>query len=232
MQTKNTSAFEFAPPCPANRVTGRDLLLRSGAIMLVVLFGAVAFFNIPGVIDGAGVEAGGWFLVIGTLTAYFLGFRALESSPDNSALRKTIIGFAIGFCLLALLIPPFFSSDVYGYGNIGWRHVKYGLNPYVYALNETPNWENDPLFFKAWEDIPCNYGFLFTELTYAFCWLGNGDRDLTALLFKLLNVVIFGVTAWLVWRGCKYLRRPNPERIVSFFVESLASAAYHFRWAQ
>jgi hypothetical protein len=203
---------------PAVNFRAYGLMMPSGVLMLGVLAGAAVFYNIPGVIGGAGEEVGGWFLVIGMMTAYYKGYKALLSAPDSSTLRKTIIGFAIAFCLLAILIPPFFSTDVYCYGNIGWQQVKYHVNPYVHSVNETPNWENDPMFCPEWLGAPSAYGFLFSELTYVLCRLGGGDRGLTALLFKLINVAVFGGTGWLIWRGCKDWGRANPQRALFLFL--------------
>ena len=140
------------------------------------------------------------------------------SSSDNSAQRQAIIGFAIVFAVLALLIPPFFSTDVYGYGNVGWQQVEYHVNPYAFSLSETPNWERDPMFCREWENVPCVYGFLFSELARAVCWLGGGKPGLTALLFKLINVVVFGDAGWLIWRGSKCWGRSNPERALYLFL--------------
>ena len=218
MQTGQISVPPFAFTNPDSSTTAETLLRRSGAIMLAVLFGALIYYNIPGVMGGAGEEVGGWFLTIGSLTAYYLGFKAVQSTSDVFRLRKAIIGFGVAFCLVALLIPPFFSTDVYCYANIGWQQVKYGLNPYVYSLSETPNWKADPLFFASWENAPSAYGFLFSEMAYAITWIAGGHRVLAAILFKLVNVAVFAATGWLIWRGCKYFKRSDPERDLYLFL--------------
>ena len=116
------------------------------------------------------------------------------------------------------MIPAFFSTDVYYYGNVGWQQVAYHANPYVHSVNEIPNWKSDPMFFPTWENVPSLYGFLFSEISYAAAWLGGGHRALTAMLFKLINVAAFVATGWLVWRGCKFFRLPNPERALYLFL--------------
>ena len=198
-------------------------MLRSGTIMLVVLLAAAVFYNLPGAISetlqqpSEGVA--GWFLALGTLAAYFCGYKALEKvergegrgeSQGAERLRAplsplpSMIRFAIVFCLLALLIPPFFSMDVYYYGSAGWQQAAYHANPYVSPLSEIPHWKSDPMFFPEWKDVLSPYGFLFSEISCVFAWLGGDSRVLTTLLFKLLNAAVFGATAWLVWRGCRY----------------------------
>lgn len=219
MEAARPSILVFAPANRVGDTTGRDLLVRAGAIMFAVLLGAVGFYSIPGVIGGDAEEGGGWFIVIGTLTAYYLGYKALESTSNLAALRRPIVGFGLVFCLAAVLIPPFFSTDVYCYGNIGWQQAGYGLNPYVSPLSATPNWRADPLFFATcWEDTPSAYGFLFSELAHAVAWVANGDRMLATWIFKLLNVAVFMATGWLIWRGCKYLGRSDSERTLYLFL--------------
>jgi alpha-1,6-mannosyltransferase len=219
VRADDRSILAFASVRTDGDATEYALLLRAGAVMLAVLLAAMVFYRIPGAIGGHGEEVGGWMIVIGSFTAYYFGYKAVESSSNAAMLRRPIIVLATVFCLMAALVPEFFSTDVYCYSNIGWQQAKYGRNPYVYSLSEVPNWTSDPMFYSTcWNDSPCAYGFLYAELTCAVAWLANGNRETAVLLFKLLNVAVFMGTGWLIWRGCKYLRNPDPERTLYLFL--------------
>lgn len=89
-----------------------------------------------------------WFICLTLLFLFWKGYQQINRA-DNPPLR-TIIGFAIVFCLLAFLVFPFHSTDVFGYINRGWQQVHYGQNPYVYYLSEVPNWQQDPMLREHW----------------------------------------------------------------------------------
>jgi alpha-1,6-mannosyltransferase len=212
------SILKFSAAVADRDATGHDLLVRSGGIMLGTLLFAVLFYHLPNTLGHAREEIGGWAVVVGSLTAYYFGFKAVRSSPDIPRLRRTIVAFAAVFCLAAICIPPFFSTDVYCYGNIGWQQARYGCNPYVFSPSEVPGWKSDPLFFASWEDSPCAYGFLFSELSCAIAWVADGSRVLATVLFKLAGAGVFAGTAWLVWRGCKRLGRTDGECTLYLFL--------------
>jgi hypothetical protein len=121
--------------------------------------------------------------------------------------------------LLAFLIFPFHSTDVFGYINRGWQQVHYGQNPYAYYLSEVPNWQQDPMLREHWLYNPNPYGFLFTLLTRFICRLGNGNWWLTLALFKATNVLAYALTAWLLWSASKRVNYLKP-----------ATALYLFMW--
>src|SRR5262249_20028436 len=150
-----------------------------------------------------------WLWAGGMLAAYLLGYRALRAGGGRAAV---VVGFAAGLGLLALLLPPFHSIDVYCYANIGWQQVGHGVNPYVAHVDETPGWERDPMFSPYWVDIPSAYGFLFARVARLVCLLGGGRLGGTVLLFEAVNAVALALTAAVVWWGCRRLRRPAPER--------------------
>lgn len=212
MRDAAPSILKFPASLADRNSAGQDLLVRSGWIMLGTLFFAVAFYSLPRILGQATEEIGGWGVTIGSLTAYYYGFRAVQSASDLARVRRIIVGFAAAFCVAAIFIPPFFSTDVYCYGNIGWQQAGYGCNPYVFSPSEGPGWKTDPLFFASWENSPTAYGFLFSELSCAITWLAGGDRLAATFLFKLVGAAAFAGTGWLVWAGCKRLGRPNCER--------------------
>src|SRR5689334_5385536 len=85
-----------------------DPLGRAGAALLALLALTALFFRVPALVSNQAV--GGLFrclLVAGLLGAYLWGYRWLQSLPDASGPRRTIVGFAAAFCVAALLIVPF-----------------------------------------------------------------------------------------------------------------------------
>lgn len=218
MQEAAPLILKFPAPVAGYDTAGRNLLLRSGGLMLGTLFFAVAFYSLPNVLGRAGEETGRWGVTIGSLTAYYFGFKAMRSLSDLARARRIVIGFTAAFCLAAILMPPFFSTDVYCYGNLGWQQARYGCNPYVFAPSEVPGWQSDPLFFVSWEHSPTAYGFLFTELCHGIAWLAGGNRFWATLLFKLVGAGVFAGTGQLVWLGCKRLGRHNCEQTLYLFL--------------
>ncbi|MCE3234740.1 MAG: hypothetical protein K0Q50_920 [Vampirovibrio sp.] len=139
-----------------------------------------------------------WPVTFGLLWLYWAGYRlvARESVP----LRWLVIsGLLVG--LLACMVPPFHSTDVFGYINRGWQQAHYGMNPYVYTVDHIPGWEHDPMITDHWVNNPSPYGFLYLLIAKGLCLLGGGDKENTLLVFKLGNLVVHGVTAFLVWLG-------------------------------
>ena len=158
-----------------------------------------------------------WFCVLSLLPLFGAGYSRLKASDDASAVRKVVI-FAAVFCLAALFVYPFHSTDVFGYINRGWQQVRYGQNPYVYTTSEIPQWQQDPMIWDHWIYNPNPYGFLFTLLARALCQLGGGNWALTLLLFKSVNALAYGLTAWLVWSGAKLLGHARPQLALYAFL--------------
>jgi hypothetical protein len=207
--------FRFGPfnlPAPI-------LLTGAGCAMAGLLLLAAILLRIPAFAGQHALsQAFWWFFVGGMLACYLVGYRTLLDTPA-AGLRLVIVAFAIGFCLLALLITPFHSIDLSGYVNIGWQQAAYGVNPYVSTLNDIPNWDRDPMFSQTdWASTPCAYGFLFSRLAKGFCQLAWGQPELAQLLFRGLGVAVFLATGLVVARGCRLLGFLHPERVLYLFL--------------
>src|SRR5712691_3588887 len=144
-----------------------------------------------------------WFICLSLLFLFWKGYQQI-SRADNPPLRK-IVGFAIVLCLLAFLIFPFHSTDVFGYINRGWQQVCYGQNPYIHFLDDIPNWQQDPMLREHWIYNPNPYGFLFTLLARLICWIGSGNWWLTLALFKATNALAYAATGWIIWSAARRL---------------------------
>src|SRR4029077_20957285 len=157
---------------------GSNKLLLYGVLTAAVyLLTALFYRHGPESHSRRGRELFAWFFCLTLLFLFWKGYQQIRRT-DNPSLRP-IVGFAILFCLLAFLIFPFHSTDVFGYINRGWQQVHYGQNPYAYYLSEVPNWQQDPMLREHWLYNPNPYGFLFTLLTRFICRLGNGNWWLT-----------------------------------------------------
>ena len=181
-------------------------LVRTGAV-LALLYGlyALAF---PDREARALRHLFGWG---GTLAFLLLWLRGAQQVRELEARgpvpARLLVAFFILFALLAALIPPFHSSDLYAYVNVGRLQVAYGLNPYIHTPADVPGWAADPLLSGTWKDVPCTYGFAFAQLAAACVWAGGGDLPRTLLVFKLLGILALALCAWLALDTMRRLDR-------------------------
>lgn len=158
-----------------------------------------------------------WFGGLGLVGCYILGFRRVKASAQG-ALLPAFLGFGCLFALFAMYTFPFHSTDLYGYINRGWQQAHYGMNPYVSVVDDVFNWQADPMLTNHWVNNPCPYGFLFANAAKWLCMLGSGDPILTLFLFKGANVLAHGVTAWLIWAGCRRMNLARPDLALYLYV--------------
>ena len=175
-------------------------LSRAGLLTAVVYLLTLIFYvRGPQAHSRTAREVFAWFMVISLLYLFRKGYQIVSSSSDVSA--RSIISFATVLCVLAVLIFPFHSTDVFGYINRGWQQVHYQQNPYVNFLGDVPNWQQDPMLREHWVYNPNPYGFLFTLLSRFLVRLGHGNWWVTLFLFKLVNLAAYALTAWIIWLG-------------------------------
>ncbi|MDQ2856546.1 MAG: hypothetical protein M3R68_09475, partial [Acidobacteriota bacterium] len=155
-----------------------------------------------------GREVFAWFICLSLLFLFWKGYHLVNGANEVSP--RQVVGLGILLCVLAFLIFPFHSTDVFGYINRGWQQVHYHQNPYVYFTAEIPGWQQDPMLRDHWIYNPNPYGFLFTLMARCFAWLGRGNWWLTLSLFKGVNVLAYAATSWLVWSGAKRLGHVRP----------------------
>jgi alpha-1,6-mannosyltransferase len=132
---------------------------------------------------------------------------------------RLIVAFAAVFAILAFLILPFHSTDLYQYVSYGWIQSHYHLNPYVDSVANVPTWLGDPMLAVTpveWADNPCPYGFLFMLLARFLCYLGRGNLLLTVMLFKIVNLAAMAATGWLIVLCARRLEVPSPPALCLF----------------
>jgi alpha-1,6-mannosyltransferase len=202
------------PPPPLRR--NNWLMLYGALTAAVYLLTALFYLKGPKVHSRAAREIFAWFFCIALLFLFWKGYQQIKR-VDKPNLR-IIVGFAALFCLLAFLVVPFHSTDVFGYINRGWQQVHYGLNPYIRPLAEIPNWQQDPMLTEHWLYNPNPYGFLFTLVARLLAYLGNGNWWLTLALFKTLNVAAYASTGAIIWSATKRLPNVKPANALYLFL--------------
>lgn len=202
---------------PSRRSFGENSLLLYGLLTAAVyLLTALFYLKGPQVHSRTARELFAWFICLALLFLFWRGYQQISQADKPT--DRTVVGFAIVFCLLAFLVFPFHSTDVFGYINRGWQQVHYGQNPYQNNLNDVPNWQQDPMLREHWIYNPNPQGFLFTLLTRLITSLGNGNWWLTLGLFKLTNVVAYGATAWILWSTARRWPHLNSAKVLYLFL--------------
>lgn len=200
-----------ASPQPENQIeSSQGAFFKVTALMLLVYGILAIFYRIPALIDPRFFykEMLVWPVTLALLWGYWQGTRAL-AEPNAIPLRWVILS-GLGLAILAVLVPPFHSTDMFGYMNRGWQQLHYQMNPYVHTVDAIPNWDKDPMITNHWVNNPSPYGFLYLLIAKGICLLGNGNRELTLGLFKFGNLLMHFLTAGLIWLGAKHLNE-NPN---------------------
>jgi alpha-1,6-mannosyltransferase len=134
-------------------------------------------------------------IVIGLCYAAVLSCaRAL----DSRALWTAIVLAHVA----ALLAPPLFSGDVFGYIGFARLGVLHGISPYLHGANAAPGDAIVP--YLGWHNVTTPYGPLFTLLSYALVPLGIAGAFWA---LKVLAAATSLATVALVWLAAKRLHR-------------------------
>src|ERR1700730_4441869 len=202
---------------PPRRSFGNNSLRLYGFLTAAVYLLTVLFYlKGPQVHSRTARELFAWFICLALLFLFWRGYQQIRLA--DKPLNRTVVGFAVVFCLLAFLVFPFHSTDVFGYIDRGWQQVHYGENPYENDLNDVPNWRQDPMLREHWIYNPSPYGFLFTLLTRFITRLGNGNWWLTLALFKATNVFAYAATAWMLWAAAQRLPYLKSSTVLYLFL--------------
>ncbi|MEM0951819.1 MAG: hypothetical protein AAGI66_06720 [Cyanobacteria bacterium P01_H01_bin.74] len=190
--------------------------------LTLLLYGLMAvFYNSPALSEPRlNRELFTWFFWVAATGLYGAGFIAfrLRSEPSDLRLPKDLdrdfIGVLVGalaLMVLALFIPPFHSTDLYGYINRGWQQVSYGVNPYIVTVNDIPGWENDPMLTNHWVNNPSPYGFLYMQIARTLTQWGQGIKPLTIFIFKSTNLLLYLACGLGIWFLTPRQSSPQPS---------------------
>jgi hypothetical protein len=194
------------------------LTISGTAAAVVYIGGAVFYTNGADSHTRTAREVFAWITVVTLLPLFWWGWKAVERSEEDASVLRVLIAFAAAFALVALLTTPYHSTDVFGYVNRGWQQFHYGQDPYVHTVSEISARAADPMLREHWIYNPDPYGFIFTEICYVACLLGQGNWWLTLLVLKLVNVFAFAGTGVLLWSGAKLIGLEKPIRPLYLFL--------------
>ena len=110
--------------------------------------------------------------------------------------EKQIWTLILGSSLILTLSYPALAHDIFNYMFDARTVVKYGQNPYFTTPLNFPN--DDWIRFMRWTHVGSVYppGWLITSIP--FYLLGFGKFTLTLLSFKLLGLISFLLSSWLM----------------------------------
>jgi hypothetical protein len=196
----------------------KRLVLCGLATAAVYLGGALFYVSGPDSRSRSAREVFAWITVLTLVPLFWFGWRALERAEDHSSAIRIILIFSAGFTLITLLTVPYHSTDIFGYINRGWQQFHYAQDPYVHTVSEIADRSGDPMLREHWIYNPDPYGFIFTEICYLACWIGQGNWWLTLLLVKFVNVLAYTGTGLLLWSGAKLIGVEKPVRPLYLFL--------------
>lgn len=123
--------------------------------------------------------------------------------------HRLVLAGAVAFGVVALTVPPVFSTDVFSYSIFGRLAGVYDLNPYLTtAALGAPGDPVVPYLYWQWRHIPSPYGPLWT-LVSEVVTLGRHATPLDlASRFKVLALAAVLLDGWLIY---VLVRRRWPE---------------------
>jgi hypothetical protein len=140
------------------------------------------------------------------------------------SLRLLVLG-AVALNLLALLVPPVASEDVYAYSFYGAVQRDYGANPYLAFPDQHPL---HPWFpFWSWRDIGPVYGPPFLLLLRVVAVLAGPSLLAWVVWMKVLLVLAEAAGIWVLVRAL----RPGPAGGEAREVPEARPPAQHPGWA-
>jgi len=123
--------------------------------------------------------------------------------------HRLVLAGAVIFGVVALTVPPVFSTDIFSYSIFGRLAGVYDRNPYLTtAALGAPGDPVVPYLYWQWRHIPSPYGPLWTLISEVFT-LGRHATPLElAIRFKVLALAAVLLDGWLIY---VLVRRRWPE---------------------
>ena len=145
-------------------------------------------------------------LVVAICGCYLVALRCASAIPS-----RRLWGAIVSAHAAALLAPPLFSGDVFGYIGFARLDVLHGLSPYVHTAAAAPG---DPIYhLLGWTTLTTPYGPLFTLLGDALVPFGIAG-GLWAL--KAIAALTSIATVALIWRAAPRMGR-SPRSAIAFY---------------
>lgn len=144
-----------------------------------------------------------WTILVGLWMIYLGVIWRFRARPIHV---RAAAWAAVAFCLVAFLVPPVFSSDIFSYAMFGRLSVIYDANPYV----TTPlgRAATDPLMtYVAWGNITSPYGPVWAMLSAVVALGHHATPVVLVLRFKLLSLGATLLDGWLIYQLVKQRSR-------------------------
>ena len=136
-----------------------------------------------------------WSCVVALWLVYLKLIWHLRGSELD---HRLVLAGALTLGIVALTIPPVFSTDVFSYAMFGRLAAVYHLNPYVAtARSASPSDLLMPYLY--WRDIPSPYGPLWTLVSEVIASGRHATPVMLTLRFKLVSLAAVLIDGWLVY---------------------------------
>jgi alpha-1,6-mannosyltransferase len=135
-------------------------------------------------VHGSALVALGVVAVVFAAMAFLL---VLREAWRGTVSPRTVVGLAVAYHAVVLLLPLLFSRDVYSYAYQGKIAATYHLNPYVVTPADLPDDVLATYVGPKWVDTPAVYGPLWTQISALVVRLVDGVAS-TIVAFRLIAV--------------------------------------------
>ncbi|MHB8644639.1 MAG: hypothetical protein ACYDAR_02485 [Thermomicrobiales bacterium] len=146
-----------------------------------------------------------WFCVVGLWLVYLPLVWKLRGEVID---HRIVLTGAVVLGLMAIIVPPLFSTDPFSYAMYARFETIYHANPYLGTARSVA--PGDPLIpYLYWRDIPSPYGPLWTLISQVL--VAGGDRAPLEMILRF-KVVAFAATLLDGWLIYTFVRRRWPEQ--------------------
>ncbi len=152
-----------------------------------------------------------WCCVLGLWLVYLpLIWKVRGQAIDH----RIVLTGAIMLGVIAVCVPPFFSTDPFSYAMYARIATIYHANPYLATAHSVAS--ADPLIpYLYWRDIPSPYGPLWTIISQVI--MGNGDLQPLEMILRI-KLVAFTMTLLDGWLIYTFVRKQWPEQAGWFYL--------------
>ncbi|MCA1668948.1 MAG: hypothetical protein LC793_16450 [Thermomicrobia bacterium] len=147
----------------------------------------------------------GWSCVVGLWLVYLpLVWKMRGQVIDH----RIVLAGAVGLGLIALIVPPLFSTDPFSYAMYARFETIYHANPYLSTAQSVA--PGDALIpYLYWRDIPSPYGPLWTLISQGLALGGDTSPLQLILRFKVVALIFTTLDGWLIYT---FVRQRWPEQ--------------------
>jgi alpha-1,6-mannosyltransferase len=171
--------------------------------------------------------APGWNLAL--LAVAFVAFAALlvleDRRPALSVAHVVVPAFAL--LLLAVVVAPVSSRDVWSYVAYGRTVSVHHESPYVSPPAEFPDDPMYPRVSRMWRDTPSVYGPLFTAVSAGGMAVTRASATASRMFFQALAALAVVGAIWLVWRETRDHRAVALVSLNPFVVVAVVNGGHN-----